>query len=149
MPSKIVNEPSNREEGLVNVADIIKMKNDYSQKLQMTNIDPARNPVHKHYYFDISEEQITAILEQREGQGQDTKIRIHLVLNLPGQLNCHNTASIEDYLSIIVSGVDENNSSMLSAETEDQILIEGFKDFRADFRGDCCVVGDPPPTGGN
>ena len=152
MPAKITLNTTDRANGLISVTDVIKMRHDYSHKLILANTDPTRNPVHKHFYFNISESQINLILEQRlnpnaPNSKRGTFIQVHLVLNLPDQINCDNTESIGDYISIIVSGIDEDNLPMLNVN--DEVLVEGFKDYRRGFNDVCCVVGDPPKPGGS
>ena len=142
MAVKITNESTNNTNGEINIADVFKQLNDFITKVQLSCTDPTRNPIQKHYSFDIKIDRINQVIEGTEGAVND-KIRINLSLNLPNQLNCHNTASIENYLSILVCGVDENGKSLL--KVDDMILAEGFADYNAVAPSpDCCVQGTPP-----
>lgn len=154
MPTKILNEPSNSALGIVNKDVVDAMIFDYKQNLLLSNTNRGGAPVKKYFSFDINEAQISAILEQlsdpSDPDSHGTKIRISLVLNPAGKMNCDGTSSIEDYLSIIISGVDDSDTAMLNVN--DDILIEGYKDFspsdRVKFSNQCCVVGNPPSPGG-
>jgi hypothetical protein len=103
--------------------------------------DPTRNPIQKHFSFDIRIDRINEVIAGSTGAIND-KIRINLSLNLPDQLNCQNTASIENYLSILICAVDENGTALLKEDA--MILAEGFADFGALTQTDCCVNGTPP-----
>lgn len=140
MPAKITASTTNNSTGEISISDVHKTINDYISKVELHSIDPTRNPVLKHFYFDISLDRLNEVISGSEGSNQ-TKIRINLALNLPNQLNCTSTYSLENYLSILVCAIAENGSSLL--RVDDSILAEGFVDFGSLVPG-CCVQGTPP-----
>jgi hypothetical protein len=140
MPAKITQSLTDNSTGQISISDVQKTINDFITKVELHSIDPTRNPVRKHYSFDITLERLRQVIEGSEG-ADGGKVRINLALNLPSQLNCTSTHSIENFLSILVCGISENGSSLL--RVNDSILAEGFIDFGG-FRGDCCVQGNPP-----
>jgi len=142
MPAKITPSKTDNSTGEISISDVHKTINDFVTKVELSCIDPTRNPIQKHYHFDIKLDKLTQIIEGSNGAADDTKIRIHLALNLPSQLNCDSTFSLENYLSILVCGVTPDKSSLLGVN--DLILVEGFRDFGANVAPDCCVQGNPP-----
>jgi hypothetical protein len=154
MPVKIVKKgQTDPFFGLINITDVHRLLNDFRKKVALECSDPARNPVQKRYYFDIDFERIKKVAEQLANSGEDEasdaskpkKIRINMALNLQGQLNCEQTDSIENNLSILVCGVDKDNKSLLNHGNF--ILIEGFNDNEelaiTGGGGPCCVQGSP------
>lgn len=142
MAVKITPDITNNQTGEISIADVYQSLNDFIGKVQVSSADPTRNPVLKHYSFDVEMARIKEVIEESEGS-VDTKIRINLSLNLEGQKNCENTASIENYLSIIICAVGPTGKSML--KLDDRILVEGFKDYEnRSGSTTCCVQGTPP-----
>lgn len=146
MPAKIIMGSSNNQSGEINIGDVQKMFNDFRTKITVGCSDPSRNPVHKRFYFDIEVEKVAQILNNVNGADKK-KIRINFSLNMPNQLNCDNSASIENFLSIALCAIDKkSNKSLL--RNDDLILVDGFNDH-TDFStvmggGDpCCVQGSP------
>lgn len=142
MAVKITPDTTNNQTGEISIADVYQSLNDFIGKVQVSSADPSRNPVLKHYSFDVELDRIKEVIEESEGSDK-TKIRINLSLNLEGQQNCDNTASIENYLSIIICAVGSKNRSLL--KLDDMILVEGFKDYENKSGSTtCCVQGTPP-----
>jgi hypothetical protein len=141
MAVKITQNTTDNTAGQISISDVFKQLNDFITKVQLSCTDPTRNPIQKHYSFDIKMDRINQVIEGTIGAVND-KIRINLSLNLPDQLNCHNTASIENYLSILICAVDENGAALLKEDA--MILAEGFADFGGLTQTDCCVQGTPP-----
>jgi hypothetical protein len=141
MPAQIHASVTNNQTGQIRITDVIQNINDYRTKLNFSCTDPTRNPVLKHHYFDLDLTKIGEIIANTPG-AQSGKIRINLALNQPGQLNCENTVSVENALSLIVCAVNTNNVSLL--REDDLILVEGFRDFgNQPANPTCCVQGIP------
>lgn len=141
MAVKITKKTTDNTTGQISIIDVFKTLNDFRTKVQLSCTDPSRNPVQKHFSFDIKMDRINEVIAGSDGAIND-KIRINLSLNLPDQLNCQNTASIENYLSILICAIDENGASVLKEDA--MILAEGFADFGTLVPTDCCVNGTPP-----
>jgi len=162
MPGKITSrDRTNPVLGMVNITDVHSMLNGFRNKVTLDCVDPSRNPVQKRFYFDIDFRRLQQIIDQPEPEGlssskakskkeqnpQEPKfIRINLSLNLPNQLNCEQTESIENTLSILVCGV-KNKKPLLN--DGNFILVEGFSDHDdlgiegEEGGGPCCVQGFP------
>ena len=155
MPVKIsANQATYNQNGIINIADVQKIINDFDKKLVIDSIDPARNPVQKHLYFDISMERLKFILDPTINESASSQnFRIYFGLTLPNQLNCQNTASVENTLSITICGIAENEDGTTTPLLTDgqYVLTEGFKDdsvtkpSSGPFLGadGCCVNGGP------
>ncbi len=154
MPVKISNtEQTSPLSGVMNISDVHRVLNDYRKKIELECTDPSRNPVQKRYYFDIDLRRIKQVVKQKHDSDNDEsstepkKVRINITMNLSGQLNCEQTESIENNLSILVCGVDGRGQSLLN--DGNFILVEGFNDHddlglsRKEGGGPCCVQGMP------
>lgn len=145
MPAKITLNTTDNQSGEISVSDIHKMLTDFKTKVNISCSDPARNPVVKRFHFDINIDRIKLLTA---GTNTDKNlVRISLSLNMPSQLNCENSESIENHISIILSGVNKvNKTSQLSPGYA--VLLDGFKD-NEDYvvsrqpGDDCCVQGSP------
>jgi hypothetical protein len=128
------------QQGIIHITDVHRMLSDFRRKLNLDCIDPSRNPIQKRFYFQIDIKKLEEILKK---SGDKTTIRINMSLNLPGQLDCSQTESIENNLSIIVCGIDPKGNPLLN--DGDIVLVEGFIDHeKYKTSGDpCCVQGKP------
>lgn len=145
MPAKITDGPTDSYNGLINISDVHRIINDYITKLNLTCADPTREPIQKHYYFDVSLDKINKMIKGSKGAANNKKFRINLVLNLPNQLNCDQTFSIENYLSILICGISKAADEVSLLKVKDFVLCEGFNDVEKPIRDDsCCVQGTPP-----
>ncbi len=156
MPAKISFDlPTNNQVGIINVNDVHKVINDFEKKIELNCSDPSRNPIQKHLYFDISMERLNCIIGKDATEGINAeaskdRFRIYFAVTMPNQLNCENTASVENYLSILVCGINKNDKSPL-LKKDNYVLVEGFKDHvttsakktSLDDAPDCCVNGGP------
>ena len=159
MPAKITtSKPTDNQLGEINVVDVQKIINDFDKKLKIESIDPTRNPISKHLYFDISMERLKEIIDPAENKSASNQFfRIYLGVTLPSQLDCLNDKSVENTLSVLLCGVQDNGDGTLTPLLNDGqlILTEGFKDHSTSnintgkfttFVANCCVNGG---TGGH
>lgn len=145
MPAKITLDITNNQTGEISVTDVHRMLTDFRAKVDVSCTDPSRNPIVKRFHFDLDIERIKKILENVDADSR--KVRIYMSLNMPSQLNCHNNASVENHLSIIVSALSSVDKSPLLSPGS-SILVDGFKDhneFAINALPDdsCCVQGSP------
>jgi hypothetical protein len=142
MPTKITRHVTNNTNAEISVSDIHKTINDFITKVELKCTDPTRNPVQKHYHFDITLARLIKVLEETDGANQ-TDFRVHLSLNLPSQLDCNNKISLENYLSIVVSAISNDGEKESLLNEGDYVLVEGFSDTPNWQGGTCCVQGNP------
>jgi hypothetical protein len=156
MPAKITASTTNPQTGEISTANVQMVLNDYRDKITFSSTDKARNPVSTYETFDIDMDKIQAILDNTPN-ADPRRFRIHFSLNLPGQLSCEGEHSIQNRLSILISGVDttsESEDSLLNVG--DFILVDGFKEFSSEVAQEalaaaasgaasapCCVQGRP------
>lgn len=147
MPAKITTSTTDNQSGEISISDVHKMLTDFRTKVEVSCTDPSRNPIVKRFHFDIDLDRISELMKGNTADKK--KFRIFMSLNLPGQLNCHNSGSVENHLSLIISGVNKNDKTPL-LNLGSPILVDGFKDH-TDFaiKGSpddvCCVQGSPIP----
>lgn len=148
MPAKITLSDTNNLKGDISISDVHKTINDYVTKVNLACADPTRNPVLKHFNFSIELARIHSMIESTTGSSDKT-FRIYFTLNLPNQLDCDNSVSLENYLSILVCCVDKDGVTS-RLKVGDFILAEGFADhveggaMKLAASPQCCVQGDPP-----
>lgn len=126
MAAKITEKQTDAQNGLISSELVKKLIRDYVVDIQVTSKEPTRNPIKLHHYFDIELQRLQDLLSSTTGADTNL-VRINLVVNEPNQMNCMETESIGNYLSIIVCCVDESNNSLLNPGAN--VLVEGFKDF--------------------
>ncbi len=143
MPTKITRHKTDNTNAEISISDIHKTINDFITKVELKCTDPTRNPVLKHYHFDIQLERVTNVLKMTAGASH-THFRVHLSLNLPSQLDCNNKISLENYLSIVVSGISTDGKDESLLNENNYVLVEGFSDSPNFTGGECCVQGNPP-----
>lgn len=154
MPAKITASTTDPATGKISIADVQQVINDFQDSVLLSCSDEDRNPVTRYVTFDIDMAKLQAILNTPNADPD--RFRIHFSLNLPGQRSCDDSHSIENKLSILISGIDatsESEEPLLNVD--DLILVDGFKEFRnglsmmkgaagAGAMAACCVQGRPP-----
>lgn len=152
MPTKITNSVSNPSEGLISVSDVQKIINDYINVVEVSSNDPSRQ-IQKRYSFDINIDAINCLFEKAAGE-KSSDIRINLILNSPGQIDCNGENNVGDFLSALICCVSTDGQNLLG--NGNAVLVEGFKshpDFicedkikglgKSTGNKDCCVQGNP------
>lgn len=142
MPSKITQNTTSSATGEISIADLFKIIGDYQSLVTVSSSDPNRNPVSKYFHFDIEMSLVQAILANPAADKQ--RFRIHLALNLPGQRSCDGSRSIENYLSIMISGLDAATPGTALLNVGDLVLADGFREYNGGQQqlvSRCCVQG--------
>ncbi len=145
MPVKIINGPTDNNEGVINVDDLAKMKNDFITETTMSRDGSSATVIktHKCFLFKKQIDDLFVIFNSIT----DPILSINFALHLNPTNGCVSEPDISDSLTIVIEAAENNadrtphnsvGEFVLIPAYANKILIEGGKDAFA-----CCPSSFP------